>query len=274
MMGMILEIRAESGFLHVDATGKFSLEEAERTFLEILEAVAQHKVKKVLFDGRRITGNPKTMERFFYGKFAADAVRKFEDRGVSYWTQFAYVLEEPVLDPLRFGETVAVNRGMNVKTFDNLEDALQWLGIAPANNRRRDAGGKAEILLPQAANTPVVYIVDKEKSGRKSLSLLMQSAGLLSQLFSSVEEFLAKADAEANGCILLDIAMLPTDLQLQVELKRQRICLPLIAVSTQDDAKSRQLAMQLGARFFFRKPVDDQALLDTIHWVLTLKRHN
>ena len=38
----------------------------------------------------------------------------------------------------RFGETVAVNRGMYVKTFDNPDDALGWLGIAPANNP--DAG--------------------------------------------------------------------------------------------------------------------------------------
>ena len=49
--------------------------------------------------------------------------------------QFAYVLKEPVLDPERFGKTVAVNRGMLVKTFDNLEDALGWLEIALANKR-------------------------------------------------------------------------------------------------------------------------------------------
>lgn len=118
--------------------GEFSLEEAKRTFLELLEAVARHQVKKVLFDGRRLTGDPDTLERFYYGKFAADAVLQFKDRGVSPATQFAYVLKEPVLDPQRFGETVAVNRGMLVKTFDNLEDALGWLGIAPAN--KRDGG--------------------------------------------------------------------------------------------------------------------------------------
>src|SRR5258705_4826083 len=135
---MILEIRTESGFLHVDAVGKFSLKEAQRTFVEMIEAVAQNKVKKVLFDGRRITGNPKTMERFYYGTFAADAVRKFEDRGVSLSTQFAYVLQVPMLDPERFGETVAVNRGMNVRAFDNLDDAHGWLGIEQAN--KTDAG--------------------------------------------------------------------------------------------------------------------------------------
>ena len=132
-MDMSLEIRPESGFLHVDAMGEFSLQEAKRTFLEMLEAVAQHQVKKVLFDGRGLKGEPTTMERFYCSEFAADAVRQFKDRGVSLATQFAYVLQEPQLDPRRLGETVAVNRGMYLKVFDNLEDALGWLGIAPAN---------------------------------------------------------------------------------------------------------------------------------------------
>jgi len=104
----------------------------------MLEAVARNKVGKVLFDGRGLAGNPKIMERFYYGEFAAQAVAKFTTRGVSRATKFAYVLEVPMLDPRRFGETVAVNRGMFVKAFDNLDDALGWLGIAPANNP--DAG--------------------------------------------------------------------------------------------------------------------------------------
>jgi hypothetical protein len=132
-MSMRLETRVETGFLCVVAVGEFSLEEAMRTFLEMLEAVAQHEVKKVLFDGRALTGEPETMERFYYGEFAARTVVKFADHGVSPFTQFAYVLREPVLDQDRFGETTAVNRGMYVKAFDNLEDAFQWLGVAPAN---------------------------------------------------------------------------------------------------------------------------------------------
>ena len=137
-MSMVIETIAESGYLRVGAMGEFSLDEAKRTFLEVLEAVAQHKVKKVLFDGRRLTGEPYTMERFYYGEFVAQAVWRFVDRGVSPATKFAYVLEEPVLDPQKFGETVAVNRGMFVKTFDNVDGALGWLGMASAN--KPDAG--------------------------------------------------------------------------------------------------------------------------------------
>ena len=135
---MTLEIRAESGLLYVEVAGDFSLEEAESTFREILEAVARHRAEKVLFDGRKLTGNPTTMERFYYGAFVAKSVAGLGDHGMSPATQFAYVLTEPILDPRRFGEIVAVNRGMFVKAFDNLEDALGWLRIAPA--KKPDAG--------------------------------------------------------------------------------------------------------------------------------------
>jgi len=128
-------MRPDSGLLRVRATGKFSLEEAQRTFLEMMEAVALHKTERVLFDGRTITGNPRTMERFYYGEFAATTVAQYRERGMSPVTRFAYVLREPVRDPKKFGETVAVNRWMRLKVFDNLEEALEWLGP--------DSAGKA-----------------------------------------------------------------------------------------------------------------------------------
>jgi hypothetical protein len=98
-MSMMLKISAKSGCLHVGATGKFSLAEAKRTFIEMLEAVAQNKVGKVLFDGRGLEGSPDFMERFYYGKFAAETVAQFGASGVSPDTEFAYVLEVPMCDP-------------------------------------------------------------------------------------------------------------------------------------------------------------------------------
>ena len=104
----------------------------------MLEAVAQNNVGKVLFDGRGLEGSPDFMERFYYGKFAAETVAQFGASGVSPDTEFAYVLEVPMCDPRRFAQAVARNRGMRVTTFDHLNDALGWLGIEPANNP--DAG--------------------------------------------------------------------------------------------------------------------------------------
>jgi hypothetical protein len=140
---MILEILPEPGFLHAKAAGQFSLEDAKKTFMELLDAVAQRQVKKVLFDGRELSGEPEPMERFYYGKFAAGAVVRSATPGVSPATQFAFVLKEPVLDPEKFGETVAVNRGMLVRAFETPGEALQWLGVAPANGPRAGDGKPA-----------------------------------------------------------------------------------------------------------------------------------
>ena len=125
---MVLEMRPEMGRLNVTAKGNFSLKEAERTFVEMIQAVARHKVSKVLVDGREVVGDPETMERFYYGEFAARTVWDFAERKeIPLLPRFAYVLKEPVLDPKRFGETVAVNRGMRVKCFEEVGEAVEWL---------------------------------------------------------------------------------------------------------------------------------------------------
>jgi hypothetical protein len=116
----------QSGLLRIDASGEFSLEDAKQAFLEMLKAVGLHKAEKILLDARNVKGKPGDLERFYYGEFAARENHRMvvEHKIVP---RFAYVIHEPLRDPTRLGETVAVNRGMNVKTFETQEDALEWL---------------------------------------------------------------------------------------------------------------------------------------------------
>ena len=53
---MNLQMRSGPGSLDVTATGKFSLTEAKRTFLQMMSAVEQNKADKVLLDGRSVEG--------------------------------------------------------------------------------------------------------------------------------------------------------------------------------------------------------------------------
>jgi hypothetical protein len=128
---LLLQIDAESALLNVVASGRFSLAEAKRTFLQMVEASASNNCKKVLFDGRSLIGQLERMERFYYGEFAAETLMNSIVEGRSPARHFAYVLKEPILDPGRFGENVAVNRGMNARTFKTQKDALHWLGVTP-----------------------------------------------------------------------------------------------------------------------------------------------
>ena len=124
----------ESGLLKVEAMGEFSLEEAKRAFLEMLEAVVQYQAEKILFDGRNLKGEPAHIERFYYGYFAAtETISLMAKSHIPQAPRFAYVIHEPLRDPRRYGETVAVNRGMIVKTFEGLEEAYKWLGLSQPN---------------------------------------------------------------------------------------------------------------------------------------------
>ena len=128
-VGIQQNMHFESGLLWVGAIGDFSLEDAEQAFLEMLEAVAQHKAEQILFDGRHVKGNPKDIERFYYGEFAARETRRIVVEH-NIVPRFGYVLHEPLRDPARLGETVAVNRGMLIKVFAVPEDAFEWLTSA------------------------------------------------------------------------------------------------------------------------------------------------
>ena len=133
-MSIRQEMHFQYGVLRVDATGEFSLEDAKRAFLEMLDAAAYYQAEKILLDGRNMKGSPAHIERFYYGYFAATETMSFIARcRMRQAPQFAYVLHEPLRDPGRYGEKVAVSRGMNIKVFESLEEAVEWLGLAPGN---------------------------------------------------------------------------------------------------------------------------------------------
>ena len=84
-------------------------------------------------------GKPEHIERFYYGYFAAtETIWLIAKHGMPRAPRFAYVINEPLRDPRRYGEAVAVNRGMTVKTFETLEEAFEWLELTPPN--KADAG--------------------------------------------------------------------------------------------------------------------------------------
>jgi FixJ family two-component response regulator len=113
----------------------------------------------------------------------------------------------------------------------------------------------------------LVYVIDDDESVRRAFLLLFQSAGFDVQVFRSAKEFLESAILSDGSCIILDMRMPGmTGLDLQKELASRKIGIPVIGISAYDDRPTRDLARKLGAVAFFRKPVDDQALIDAIHW--------
>lgn len=115
----------------------------------------------------------------------------------------------------------------------------------------------------------LVHIVDDDEAVRKGLLRLMRAAGVESLAYDSPEDFLGQVQNTEHACVVLDITMPRMNgLELLRRLNARGIRLPVIAVSARDDDETRQLARDLGVSLFLRKPVDDQALLDAIAWVV------
>jgi FixJ family two-component response regulator len=115
----------------------------------------------------------------------------------------------------------------------------------------------------------VIYIVDDDEAVRTALLLLMRAAEFEAQVFASAEELLERANFTHHDCIILDLRMPGMDgFELLGKLSSAEIEVPVIVVSAFDDRQSRARARSMGARAYFLKPVDDQALIDAIQWSL------
>jgi FixJ family two-component response regulator len=121
----------------------------------------------------------------------------------------------------------------------------------------------------QRLDSHKIYIVDDDDSVRRALSRLLRSAGMNCESFASGEALLDHLPDDACGCLIMDIRMPGlTGHDVQARLRMRGTTIPVIALSAQDDDETRERARALGAVTFFRKPVDDQALLDAIKWLL------
>jgi two-component system response regulator FixJ len=116
----------------------------------------------------------------------------------------------------------------------------------------------------------LIYVVDDDASARQALEMLLISANMEVQAFERAKDLLKCMRREDRACLIADIKMKGLDgLELQQKLAESAIKIPVIFITALDSNETRQQAKQAGAVGYFRKPVDDQALLDTIQWALT-----
>jgi FixJ family two-component response regulator len=119
-------------------------------------------------------------------------------------------------------------------------------------------------------NPLTVYIVDDEPSICTAYARLVRSAKMQPRTFASVEDFMRAEFTDENACVICDVQFPgKSGLELPVLLGRAGHFLPVIIVTAHDTPETRDLALRLGASGYFRKPVDDQALLDAISWAVS-----
>ena len=112
---------------------------------------------------------------------------------------------------------------------------------------------------------PIVFIIDDDLSVRRALTNLFQSVGLQVEAFGSAPELLQAKLPDVASCLVLDIR-LPglSGLDLQNELAKAGVHIPIIFITGHGDIPMTVRAMKGGAVDFLTKPFRDQDLLDAV----------
>ncbi len=114
-----------------------------------------------------------------------------------------------------------------------------------------------------------VFVVDDDASVRDGLALQLEAAGLAVESFASAEQFLAAPRPSGVGCLVLDVRMPGMNgPELQDELARRNLYLPIIFLSAYGDIPLAVRSIQAGAVDFLTKPVDGQLLLERVQTAL------
>jgi FixJ family two-component response regulator len=127
--------------------------------------------------------------------------------------------------------------------------------------------------LEKLENTPIVSVIDDDASVREALDSLIRSIGFQVQKFAAAPEFLQSKLPDGPSCLVLDVR-LPglSGLDLQRELARMKIRIPIIFITGHADIPMSVRAMKAGAVEFLTKPFRDQDLLDAIQHAIDRDR--
>ena len=122
-------------------------------------------------------------------------------------------------------------------------------------------------------NATRVYLVDDNDGFRDSTAWLLETAGFQVEAFASGQAFVDAYGGERHGagneCLVSDIRMPQmSGLQLQGELARRGITLPLVFVTAHGDVPLAVEAMRKGAANFLEKPFSDDAIVGAIRAAL------
>ncbi len=115
-----------------------------------------------------------------------------------------------------------------------------------------------------------VFLVDDNDEFRESTRWLLEDAGFLVSDFAGGADLLRELDRAATqpACIVSDVRMPQmSGIELQQELKRRNVELPLVFVTAHADVPLAVEAMRNGAANFIEKPFDPLMLVHALRTV-------
>ena len=126
---------------------------------------------------------------------------------------------------------------------------------------------------PPSPSVPKVYLIDDDPVAMFLLVDLAESVNLPHVALTSAVKFLEQDLQGLEGCIVSDLRMPEmSGLELQEELHRRGVNLPIIFISAYAEVHSVVRAMRGGALDFFQKPFSSQDLIERIQDGLRIDR--
>jgi len=116
-----------------------------------------------------------------------------------------------------------------------------------------------------AKGAPLLAVVDDDADVRVALTRLVSSAGFEVETFASGAEFLRSVRDHEPDCVVLDLHMPEmSGYDVQGALARSHPAVRVVVVTGHDTPESRARAVQMGAKAYLCKPVNDVVLLEAI----------
>jgi FixJ family two-component response regulator len=107
----------------------------------------------------------------------------------------------------------------------------------------------------------LISVVDDDVSSRESLPDLLQMLGFASVAFASAEDFLASDLLADTRCLILDVSMPGmSGPQLQSELSRRELNIPIVFITAHGDQYLRAELLARGAVECLFKPFSERDL--------------
>ena len=112
---------------------------------------------------------------------------------------------------------------------------------------------------------PIVFVVDDDPLVRDSVADLLNSAGFTVRTFGSATEFIQSKLPDVSACLILDVELPDlSGIDLQTELMKSGIGIPIIFLTGHGDIPMSVGAMKAGAMEFLTKPFRKQPLIDAV----------
>ena len=116
-----------------------------------------------------------------------------------------------------------------------------------------------------AKGAPLLAVVDDDADVRVALTRLVSSAGFGVETFASGAEFMRSVQDHEPDCVVLDLHMPEmSGFDVQGALSRGHPDVPVVVMTGHDTPESRARAVEMGAKVYLCKPINDDTLLAAI----------